>query len=540
MPESTEIWQVEVNGTVYDAAFGELPEWIDGGSLLPGDKVRKGNLRWIEARRVPSLLPFFNAKEKGEAMPVVVTVSEGEPEPLAVTIEEPIIAEPVVTLEPTSSAPAIAFDPTRCTIHGDRDSFFLCDGCANGFCKECPTSYGSNVKICPLCGAMCKRAEEARAINKLLQQESVAINEGFGLGDFVKALGHPFNFKVSLFFGAFLFMMVTVGRSAGGMGGIYMAVGGIFAGMCGNALTFGVLSHTINNFIQGKLDENFMPDFDDFELWDDVIHPFFLSIAAYLSAFGPFFLTLAVGFYIVTSAVAGQMDAYKSDLERIPGTHIYNGRELVDQSGDVKDVLKGIDQRQRDRIESVTQAADGNTAPETAAPIDEESRQQEELWAEATESHKQSLESVLGKTPETEAKENADTIQALLGLAAPLVVVGFITLLWGLFYFPAACAVAGYTRTFSSTINPLVGLDTIKRLGFDYAKLLAICAVMLFASIIVSVVLAYIFAPLALPGMGNIPATAIGAFFTFYLVAVFSCLLGYLLYKKADKLGLQR
>ena len=540
MPESTEIWQVEVNGTVYDAAFGELPEWIDGGSLLPGDKVRKGNLRWIEARRVPSLLPFFNAKEKGEAMPVVVTVSEGEPEPLAVTIEEPIIAEPVVTLEPTSSAPAIAFDPTRCTIHGDRDSFFLCDGCANGFCKECPTSYGSNVKICPLCGAMCKRAEEARAINKLLQQESVAINEGFGLGDFVKALGHPFNFKVSLFFGAFLFMMVTVGRSAGGMGGIYMAVGGIFAGMCGNALTFGVLSHTINNFIQGKLDENFMPDFDDFELWDDVIHPFFLSIAAYLSAFGPFFLTLAVGFYIVMSAVAGQMDAYKSDLERIPGTHIYNGRELVDQSGDVKDVLKGIDQRQRDRIESVTQAADGNTAPETAAPIDEESRQQEELWAEATESRKQSLESVLGKTPETEAKENADTIQALLGVAAPLVVVGFITLRWGLFYFPAACAVAGYTRTFSSTINPLVGLDTIKRLGFDYAKLLAFCAAMVFASIIVSVVLAYIFAPLALPGMGNIPATAIGAFFTFYLVAVFSCLLGYLLYKKADKLGLQR
>ncbi|HQU94107.1 MAG TPA: hypothetical protein PLK77_17550, partial [Pyrinomonadaceae bacterium] len=63
MPEANEIWQVDVNGTIYDAAFGELPEWIDGGSLMPGDKVRKGNLRWIEARRVPSLVPFFNAKE---------------------------------------------------------------------------------------------------------------------------------------------------------------------------------------------------------------------------------------------------------------------------------------------------------------------------------------------------------------------------------------------------------------------------------------------------------------------------------------------
>ncbi|MEQ1765252.1 MAG: hypothetical protein ABL984_19140 [Pyrinomonadaceae bacterium] len=544
MPEGTEIWQVDVNGTVYDAAFGELPEWINGGSLLPGDKVRKGNLRWIEARRVPSLVPFFNAKEKGESMPFVVTVTEGQATPEPVVFAEPLAPEGAVVSEPISSAPAVAFDPTRCALHDDRESFYLCDGCANGFCKECPTSYGSSVKICPLCGAMCKRAEDAKAINKLLQQESAAINEGFGLGDFARAIRHPFNFKVSLFFGAFLFMLLTVGRSAGAMGGIYMAVGGIFAGMSANALTFGVLSHTINNFIQGKFDENFMPDFDDFELWEDVVHPFFLSIAAYLSAFGPFFLTLAVGFYFVTSAVSSQMDAYKSDLERIPGTHIYNGRQLVDQSGDVKDVLKGIDQRQRDRIDAGTQTANGevNADPNASASplVDEETRQQEELWAAATESRKQSLESVIGKTPETEAKEEAEVIQAFLGLAAPLVVVGMITLLWGLFYFPAACAVAGYTRTFTSTINPLVGLDTIKRLGVDYVKLLGLTTVMFIASVIVGGVLSLIFAPLALPGLGNIPAKAISALFTFYLVAVFSCLLGYLLFKRADKLGLNR
>lgn len=545
MPEATEIWQVDVNGTVYDAAFGELPEWIDGGSLLPGDKVRKGNLRWIEARRVPSLVPFFNAKENGEPLPFVVSVTEAEPAPAPVLAAELAIGEPTFAAEPEiSSAPAVAFDPTRCSLHEDRESFYLCDGCANGFCKECPTSYGSSVKICPLCGAMCKRADEARAINKLLQQELVAVNEGFGLTDFFRALGHPFNFKVSLFFGAFLFMLLTVARSSGGMGGIYMAVGGIFAGMSANALTFGVLSHTINNFIQGKFDENFMPDFDDFELWEDVIHPFFLSIAAYLSAFGPFFLTLAIGFYFVSSAVADQMDSYKSDLERIPGTHIYNGRELVDQSGDVKEVLQGIDQRQRERIATATEMADGNVETDpyaTATPIvDEESRQQEELWAAATESRTQSLEAALGKTPETEAKENGEMIQAVLGLAAPLVVVGFITLLWGLFYFPAACAVAGYTRTFTSTINPLVGLDTIKRLGLDYIKLLGITAILMVASIMVGGLLSMIFASLALPGLGNIPATAISAFFTFYLVAVFSCLLGYLLFKRADKLGLQR
>src|SRR5687768_16511524 len=83
MPESNanEVWQVDVNGTVYDAAFSELPEWIDGGSLLPGDKVRKGNLRWIEARRVPSLVPFFNAKEQGLPLPVVVTTTDAQENP---------------------------------------------------------------------------------------------------------------------------------------------------------------------------------------------------------------------------------------------------------------------------------------------------------------------------------------------------------------------------------------------------------------------------------------------------------------------------
>ncbi|HCA58330.1 MAG TPA: hypothetical protein DEP46_10130, partial [Blastocatellia bacterium] len=65
-----ETWQVEVGGTVYEAPFAELPDWISEGSLQPEDKVRRGNLRWIEARKVPQLLPFFNAKAKGEPLPV--------------------------------------------------------------------------------------------------------------------------------------------------------------------------------------------------------------------------------------------------------------------------------------------------------------------------------------------------------------------------------------------------------------------------------------------------------------------------------------
>jgi hypothetical protein len=547
MPDASEVWQVDVNGTVYDAAFGELPEWIDGGSLLPGDKVRKGNLRWIEARRVPSLIPFFNAKEKGEPMPVVVSVTEAPTEPVAFEAAQ---APPTADISPVNTeAPHGVYDPSRCVLHADLESFYLCDGCASGFCKACPNSYGGTVKICPLCGAMCRPASEVKATQQKMLQQSTAVDEGFGIADFVTALGHPFNYKTSLFFGAGLFALFTLGQSAASLGGIFLMVSALFCMTLSNMLSFGVLSNTVDNFIQGKLDANFMPDFENFEIWDDIVHPFFLSIAAYLVSFGPFLLTLAVGFYLVLNAVQDTAASIQSDLERIPGTHMYAGRELADQSGDVKEVLERIDRERAERIANASnqvtlaaETADSGefTGVDTKRVIDEESRGQEELWAMATESRKKSLESAIGKTPETMEQERAEMFKAFLQLAAPLVVVGFITFLWGCIFFPAACAVAGYSKSFIATINPLVGLDTMKRLGGAYLKILAMGFVLVVMAGLVSIVVGAILSPLNLPRMGNVPATGITALFTFYFWTVFSCIIGYALFKKADKLGLVR
>lgn len=546
MPDAGEVWQVDVNGTVYEAAFGELPEWIDGGSLLPGDKVRKGNLRWIEARRVPSLVPFFNAKEKGEPMPVVVSVTEAQPE--AVSADH-VVSEAASLPEAVETTTPAVFDPTRCAIHSDLDSFFLCDGCANGFCKACPNSYGGTVKICPMCGSMCRPAAEAKTTQQKLLQQSAAVDQGFGIADFFTALGHPFNYKVSLVFGAGLFALFTLGQSAASIGGIFLVVSAIFCWMLANMLSFGVLSTTVDNFIQGKLDANFMPDFENFEIWDDIVHPFFLYIASVLVSFGPFLITLAVGFYLVLSAVQDTAASIQSDLERIPGTHMYSGRELADQSGDVKEVLERIDRERAERIANASnqvalaaETADSgeDTEASTDRVIDQESREQEELWAMATESQKKSLESAIGKTPETAAQEKAEMLKAFLQLAAPLVVVGFITFLWGCIFFPAACAVAGYSKSFIATINPLVALDTMKRLGGTYVKILLMGFVLVVMAGFVSMIIGAVLSPFDLPRMGNLPATAITALFTFYFWAVFSCIIGYALFKKGDKLGLIR
>ncbi|HSU24369.1 MAG TPA: hypothetical protein VLI65_00175, partial [Pyrinomonadaceae bacterium] len=63
--QTLELWQVDANGKIFDTSFAELIVWIGEGSLLRQDKVRKGNLRWIEAGKVPSLIAVFNAKDNG-------------------------------------------------------------------------------------------------------------------------------------------------------------------------------------------------------------------------------------------------------------------------------------------------------------------------------------------------------------------------------------------------------------------------------------------------------------------------------------------
>ena len=87
MNHTPETWQVNVNGQIYETNFEGLVCWINEGALHPQDKVRRGNLRWLEAGKIPALFGFFNAKELGIVNPPVVTTTSGEqpqPEPAAV------------------------------------------------------------------------------------------------------------------------------------------------------------------------------------------------------------------------------------------------------------------------------------------------------------------------------------------------------------------------------------------------------------------------------------------------------------------------
>lgn len=534
-PENTqELWQVEANGAVFDTNFAEMTSWIESGSLLRGDKVRKGNLRWIEAGKVPSLISVFNAKENGQPIAPVITATMLEPTRLAGDANQSTT---------NSVAGAANSEPMSdmCSMHADVPASFICDTCSNIFCKACPNSYGGTVKICPFCGAMCKPIAQAAATSHYSGRDTYAAPTGekFGFGDFGDSLAYPFKFKTSLIMGAIMFAIFSIGQGAMGFGGIFMMGGALMSYLLANTLTFGVLANTVENFSQGKIGLNFMPSFDDFSIWDDVVHPFFLSIGVYIVSFGPLIAVVLVAIFMIVGSVSKEMNSMQADAAKTVAPELPYASKAADQSQKVKELLNKQADQQNKRIAAIESGKDlpDETISRTA-PVDPDEAEFERIQNMIQENRRAQLESTIGKAPDTVAKERSEMIQQILGYGAMFLLVGGICLLWGLFYFPAANIVAGYTRSFAATLNPSVGFDTIKRLGFDYVKILAFGFLLALMSGFVGGLLSMIFVAFDMPGVGNIPAKAVGAFFGFYFAVVFSCMVGFALYKNAHKLRL--
>ena len=565
--ESTqEIWQVESGGHVVGTSFDEMTEWINEGTLLRIDRVRKGNLRWTEAGKVPQLVEFFNAKDAEDPIkPIVTTTAYKAAEREGIDRRGDSDRRTAPGYRRTNrgrrdadGTPATAFssataaahgspsiDPLLlldvCSIHPEMEAAYHCDTCGNVFCNACPNSYGGSVKICPFCGAMCKSLAELVKEHGAARDVDAALGASFGFGDFSRAIAFPFRFKTSLFFGAVMFMFFTLGQGAVAFGGIFMLAAAIFCFMLANTLTFGVLANTVENFSQGKLDLNFMPSFDDFSLWDDVVHPFFLSIGVYISSWGPFLVVMVVAFFMILKAASGDVGGLKSDGARAINPDIPYAANTASQADKMREMLNQQAEIQKNRI---AQMDNVQNAPDPASLAKEKQHQEDEFFEITNrlieDQRKSQLESVVGKAPDTIAKERDALVKKVMGFGVLFLIFGGLTMLWGLFYFPAACAVAGYTRSFTATLNPTVGLDTIRRLGSSYVLILVMGFLLVIASMVVGGVLGMIFLPFDMPGVGNVPVKAIGALFGFYISVVFSCILGYALFKAADRLELPR
>ncbi|MBK6751353.1 MAG: hypothetical protein IPG67_15490 [Acidobacteria bacterium] len=352
-------------------------------------------------------------------------------------------------------------------------------------------------------------------------------------------MGYPFKFKSSLIMGAVMYAIFAIGQGSMGFGGIFMLGSGLMCMLMANTLTFGVLANTVENFSQGKIGLNFMPSFDDFSLWDDVVHPFFLSIGVYVVSFGPLIAVFLFAVFMIVGNVSKEMNPMQEDAAKTVVPDLPYASKAANQSQQVKELLNKQAEIQNKRVAAFESGQD--PGPETtarAAGVDPDEAEFERINNMIQESRKAQLESTIGKAPDTVAKEQSDLLRQILGYGALFLLLSGICLLWGLFYFPAANIVAGYTRSFAATLNPSVGFDTIKRLGSDYIKILGFGLLLAIMSAFVGGVIGSILSAFDMPGVGNVPAKAIGALFGFYFSVVFSCMIGFALYKNAHKLAL--
>lgn len=537
-------WQAEVLGQIYDTDFVEITAWIGEGALQPSDKVRRGNLRWIEARKVPMLIPFFNAKEQGIEPPAVQTsfTDSGEAPAENFTATENFVPDQALQNH-NSIQPEQSFQPKEnhhsavhnsqvndrnlCVLHPEYEAKFHCETCANVFCGQCPKSYGGNVKICPMCGAMLKKIGEYDLKKERELRRSREMSEGFGFTDVVKSFAHPLKYNMSFLFGGAMFMIFSVGQSAYAFGGIFMIFASLICFLLTNMLSFGILSNTVENFSKGNTEADFMPKFDDFNIWDTVVHPFLITIAVYISSFGPMILTIIIAVAVPNfiggrQAAINQAQIASNQNVQTTSPYLVDEKRAVEQSQEVKKLLEGVKQTANEKRQLTENGL------ENSSPVLNENQQADEPIKSIPVNKNQQFE-------ETQPQEMQASAASFFKAGIILFIFMMLSILWAIFYFPAACTVAGYTQSFWATINPLVGIDTIKTLGFDYVKILGVFIFIGIAMILISGFFWIMLSAFSLVGMGNVPATAISSWFTFYFTIVFSCIIGFALYKNSDK-----
>lgn len=490
MSAEAEIWRVSTIEGVFEADLETLKQWIHEGCVLPTDKVCKGSLNWIEAGRAPMLRAAFN----GEAPAPLPTVEANPPVATVPALpDQSVITEPgpYEQTDQFATAPVTRARATSshvCYQHSERATKHICRACGTSFCEECPKFVGtSKIAICALCGELCSLFEQQRS--KVLHQEFQS--SGFGFADFARALRYPLQHKVALLFGAGLYGFCLL---AGFRGRVIASV-----------IMFGCISHVISQVAWGRLHRSFMPDFSAFSVVDDVAMPLLLGIGITIVTWGP---TIGLLCVLIFGVISG---APVSPPESLQKTGAESSEQLNEDDLSIIMDPNADPHKQAEAAKKLDQLRPGYQVSKDA------DKSQQEL-----------------------SDPTADLRMLLSFFQAPILIVLLllVSLAWGIFYYPMALAVAGYTESFGSVINPLVGLDTIRRMGGTYFKAFGMVLLIQIVAFVVGVIVAIITAPFTLPFFGNLPAMFIDGSVTFYFNLVVACILGLSLFKCADRLGI--
>ncbi|HJR08663.1 MAG TPA: hypothetical protein VJ842_15495 [Pyrinomonadaceae bacterium] len=532
MIAEAEIWQVMCGGEIYQAELDMLKEWIAEGVVQPSDQVRKGNLRWIEAGRVPALRRVFSGEEMvtpnashdapdaqrhaesvavPASLPVYAAPAGGAHDGNAVathqfdshsTTQDAFDAQPTPEHFNPHTAPNFAqhaAQPTLslapgCFNHPHAAPVYICRVCQSLFCAECPKFIeNSRTALCAHCGDFCLLYEDVRAKEERFADRT----SGFGMGDFARAIRYPFGNMVGLVGMAVLYGLLLL---AGWRGQVIAYI-----------VLFGCISLVIKQVAWGRLDRSFLPDFSSFSMWDDLVTPCLLGIGITIVTIGPV-LVLGVALLFGMLGGAGSSRPHGDDAPIAPSA-VATAQEQQQQS-----------QITEEEFADFVNSSDPQKDAEFAAKI-------ERMRAEQ-------YRAVVSEQEKREASMKGSALSAFKTFPILLLLLALGALAWAFFYYPMALAVAGYTEDFKAVVNPLVGLDTIRRMGGTYAKAFLMYAAVQVCALVLSFIIGLVTAPFDMPLVGNLPGRFMQGIITFYFNLVIACLLGLALYKSADRLDL--
>ncbi|HEX8355555.1 MAG TPA: hypothetical protein VF611_21795 [Pyrinomonadaceae bacterium] len=523
MKAETEIWQVSTPDGVYQADLPTLKQWVAEGVVLPTDRVRKGSLNWIDAGRAPLLRRVFSGEERVEFSEQPAQPAAAQPGPQAGPAPTPqptsdlglagdadaqtgltsSQADFAVGTSASGSRAAHAFEVewaeplpggaaapgSSCHFHPAQAATLVCRMCGETFCRPCANRVGtSSVLLCALCGGFCDPLDKLTERLALYERQG----EGFGLSDLRQALAYPFRHLASLLGGALLYGFLLLA----GMRGQLLAT----------ALVFGCISLVVRRVAYGNLRRDFLPDFSEFSFWDDVIVPCALGVGVTVVTLGPTLLLLGA---LLLGWLGGPQSP--SRLTSLP--------------------LAGVGQQAEAADEGITQddmgtLVNGGTAEEEAELEKKINAMRPGVRAART------LE-------ETGQDDTTFGVAArLLERPGLILVLGLLALGWAVFYHPMALLVAGWTESLKSVLNPLVGIDTMRHMGFTYFKAFFMYLAVQAVSLLLSFVVGLVTAPFNMPLVGNLPGTFLSGVVTFYASLVIACVLGLALFKTADRLGI--
>ena len=432
-----ELWQIEVQNRIYQADTSELIEWIKEGSIQPDDKVRRGNLRWLNASRIPQLRIYFRTTV-GDGVAATASDATIEIERNGVIDGAVEAAETIGSIPVSDPHAGRRTDPNylkHCLRHAGKPTSFVCNVCGSPLCGECTNRFGT-VRLCSLCSGMCVTLEDFQhgtsitgALNKPYARKTLEkkrrASDGLGVREVVDAIKYALRLSTGRVFKLLLFVTVTVGMAAAFVQTIPAIAVAFVAFLLLLSLAFDILMTASKDY--GHHDDGAASSDGE------ISAPVQRYVRSLLS--GANAVVVSFGLCIVITFAAGTYAwyAFSTSLDNVESQMRQEGR-AIDSTA---------------RREMVT-----------------------DLDAKILRARNEIMSSAFGQVDSDENPQIERTVTSFMRLSIWFLTPIFVSLLIGAVYFPSACLNLLRGSSFRRLASPRAGLARIWSLGYEYVKIL--------------------------------------------------------------------